>query len=832
MSPFRSPLSRLHKASAPLKSDRSRSSSPHPLDDIAGSSIHPPAGRVLFEEGSRPIKPSKIAIMKPESKAYQARMRSKMARMREAAATREDLESVISLSSSENLGDLDAGDSMYRGPTKQSKVFCDSGHDHMSPPVTRRTASSKRVNLGKTDSDDVNNPLRSRVTPRPLKNKADVIDIPSDDEDPFMHSIDVKPSLSERGLLPPIAPMTPPRVRPRPIKKTMNIPPSIDDDEIGDTARLMPANKRKRYETPTKPRLSQSKHRDAMSEDELPMDDEHWSPPRRVAPPLRNTFIDDEAAEEDIGLASDRADDLDLDEYDLQDDFIDDSPIQPPKRSRKSNTKSSSVRDRLQTRPIRGALKTPKADDIIDHENTSSVRNMSDKRAGKLKAIAIQNTSSLSEDEDGDLEDANDLSPYERKELRLALRRSRQDVSSSPKEGQPSSSTRNSARKTANTHTPAKPVDIDLTEPDLSTPSPTSSSSNVSPSSHVGLATPATTPVASSASSSSSVPVSTTPARRGFTSIADYIARIPGAAAALQTPTNVDTVVRCGTLPAVCEVNDPSTHDVILQNDYASLPPLKKGTLEPYAVPQSPDYELIRFIDWVQLNPNLNADLALDFVRFCLSGNKGNVSRCSPREVELREMRSASRQAQVYRNGKPFIGVTTGKVDWSQLTTVGPAGIQQKFIRIIMHAQEGPRFEAWLCMVFGHSTMASQMFRNVMPFTTRSAPARVVNNTAPFDPHAPHFVVNPTTFSLPYNAIIPVYDATNTVAFDVNTDLDRLPEVLPRWMHGEVPRGSFAVVGYTISEYYSKAGKWTLSCNLLWIIVLAVPTAEPAASPA
>lgn len=67
-----------------------------------------------------------------------------------------------------------------------------------------------------------------------------------------------------------------------------------------------------------------------------------------------------------------------------------------------------------------------------------------------------------------------------------------------------------------------------------------------------------------------------------------------------------------------------------------------------------------------------------------------------------------------------------------------------------------------------------------------------------------------------------MYDARNTRTIDFNVDLPSLDSFLPRW-EGEVPYGSFVVVGHTIAMYYSKYKHWTLGCNIRWLIVVGVP---------
>ncbi|KAJ6618558.1 hypothetical protein B0H10DRAFT_1913496 [Mycena sp. CBHHK59/15] len=75
---------------------------------------------------------------------------------------------------------------------------------------------------------------------------------------------------------------------------------------------------------------------------------------------------------------------------------------------------------------------------------------------------------------------------------------------------------------------------------------------------------------------------------------------------------------------------------------------------------------------------------------------------------------------------------------------------------------------------------------------------------------------------LAYNDFVPIYDARRIVV-DFAGDLDRLGQVLPLFP-GEVPPGSFTVVGYTCSSYSATLSGAServphLGCNILWVIV-------------
>jgi hypothetical protein len=70
---------------------------------------------------------------------------------------------------------------------------------------------------------------------------------------------------------------------------------------------------------------------------------------------------------------------------------------------------------------------------------------------------------------------------------------------------------------------------------------------------------------------------------------------------------------------------------------------------------------------------------------------------------------------------------------------------------------------------------------------------------------------------------VPVYDARAAGAtFNFDTDVDHVDSILPRWTEGEVPVGSCVVVAYSMVSYFSGKKKWSLGCNVRWVIVLGV----------
>jgi hypothetical protein len=64
---------------------------------------------------------------------------------------------------------------------------------------------------------------------------------------------------------------------------------------------------------------------------------------------------------------------------------------------------------------------------------------------------------------------------------------------------------------------------------------------------------------------------------------------------------------------------------------------------------------------------------------------------------------------------------------------------------------------------------------------------------------------------------VPIYDAREH-QFDYANDLEHMDSVLPRF-EAEIPSGSFAVVGYTMSTY-KKAANFHLSTNVQFVVLL------------
>ncbi|KAF9041178.1 hypothetical protein BJ165DRAFT_1406163 [Panaeolus papilionaceus] len=290
---------------------------------------------------------------------------------------------------------------------------------------------------------------------------------------------------------------------------------------------------------------------------------------------------------------------------------------------------------------------------------------------------------------------------------------------------------------------------------------------------------------------------------------------------------------KCTTLPPVCQVTNVNIQDPLLMDFYHTLPPLTEGQLIPWSY--IPGEGQTSFSAWEDVCELLDIDVAFSALNFVVQDQWVNPSRASPLDVELREVivGGASR-LNMYRGNSPAIGISTGYVSESfVLGAPVNSGVRQKFLSIIFHSQEWERFCGWVCMVFGRDAMHAQLAQDALKFSTRVESVKGQGSPASSSRKG-MFVKNQDKdassskdfqLALGYDEHIPVYDSRN-VAFDFSKNLSRMGEMLPRW-YEEIPIGSFAVVGYTLVAYYSKkTSKWSLSTNVQWVVILASPSSS------
>ena len=65
--------------------------------------------------------------------------------------------------------------------------------------------------------------------------------------------------------------------------------------------------------------------------------------------------------------------------------------------------------------------------------------------------------------------------------------------------------------------------------------------------------------------------------------------------------------------------------------------------------------------------------------------------------------------------------------------------------------------------------------------------------------------------------LVPIYDARNH-CFDYAKDLDHIESILPVFGE-EIPAGSFAVVGYTMSSF-KKGAEWHVNTNVQFVVLV------------
>ncbi|KAJ3540002.1 hypothetical protein NMY22_g4490 [Coprinellus aureogranulatus] len=244
---------------------------------------------------------------------------------------------------------------------------------------------------------------------------------------------------------------------------------------------------------------------------------------------------------------------------------------------------------------------------------------------------------------------------------------------------------------------------------------------------------------------------------------------------------------------------------------------------------------------WALQCPTLDGQLALDFLTFTSAKQFGNLSRMELSLVHCLQLSAnANRYHAVTKEGTPFVFISSGFLEASQLTQPSPVGLKQRYVRVILHDGEHQRTSSGMCAVFGFESMKTQFARHALQFSTRAEFASSTPNKTSWkgsgkEPVAGLFSgpstaestarVSIDTFSLPHNAEVPVFDARDVDDFDVNTDLGNLDEKLPRWKE-EIPYGSFVVVGYTATAFFSNTREWTLGLNIQWVIIVGIPDSD------
>ncbi|KAJ7937860.1 hypothetical protein B0H13DRAFT_2302332 [Mycena leptocephala] len=154
---------------------------------------------------------------------------------------------------------------------------------------------------------------------------------------------------------------------------------------------------------------------------------------------------------------------------------------------------------------------------------------------------------------------------------------------------------------------------------------------------------------------------------------------------------------------------------------------------------------------------------------------------------------------------------------------------QRKWISGVFHDQEWERWEAIVCLVSHEKIMYSQITDKAISFQTMLSPDVRNGPNAPAERSSGGLPTHMLSTRSPAKSSpkVPVYDARKSV-INWDADLGRLGEVLPLFP-GEVPVGSFTVVGYTVSSYMAAISGGSdrvahIGCNILWVIVCGTPS--------
>ncbi|KAJ7032301.1 hypothetical protein C8F04DRAFT_1185149 [Mycena alexandri] len=307
---------------------------------------------------------------------------------------------------------------------------------------------------------------------------------------------------------------------------------------------------------------------------------------------------------------------------------------------------------------------------------------------------------------------------------------------------------------------------------------------------------------------------------------------------------------------AVCGVTDVELQDVSLRPHYVGLPPLPKnrriipafdrsrGSLEDI------DWTTggrVRFSSWFDQNPRMLAANSMGAMLFdTAEPNYINLSRVSPLALSSRVSTGSSQTLRLHVGDRVAICVSAVCCTESFLTAPRRLGNktdrQKKWLSGVLHDQDWEQMEAMSSLVFNEHILYAQITDKAISFqtmispadadqtpdrVTRSVPSRMFSSRSPGKPsNTTPYKSDRSKTLLAYNDNVPVYDARKTV-IDFGADLDRLGEVLPLFT-GEVPVGSFTVVGYTCSSYRGTVSGSNdrvahISLNILWVIVCGTP---------
>ncbi|KAJ7038552.1 hypothetical protein C8F04DRAFT_1324377 [Mycena alexandri] len=297
-----------------------------------------------------------------------------------------------------------------------------------------------------------------------------------------------------------------------------------------------------------------------------------------------------------------------------------------------------------------------------------------------------------------------------------------------------------------------------------------------------------------------------------------------------------------------CQVADLELQDKLLVGSYKGLPPLpNRSVLPSFTRNDASEDEVkggrVRFSVWPKVVKNCTAATISGAVTFEKSGLYINPSRVSPVDVTVRPTKQGTKTTSHMRinvDNSVATCVSCGMCVESWVTrtakTFGSNPREYKCISLVMHNQDWERWAAWMCLCFNEQQLYASMSGRAIQIRSIMSNPDDDNNRSWAGSINPDIMKpvrsansSPTKFKTKYalghDETVPVYDCTNH-DLDMDEELQSM-DSLPRWK-GEVPVGSFVIVGYSASTYPGTVGGSGpkvahLSCNLLWAIVCGIP---------
>lgn len=113
------------------------------------------------------------------------------------------------------------------------------------------------------------------------------------------------------------------------------------------------------------------------------------------------------------------------------------------------------------------------------------------------------------------------------------------------------------------------------------------------------------------------------------------------------------------------------------------------------------------------------------------------MARTSPVDTALRTVAGSSERYNVYHATnppRPFVGVTSGWLERSQLLSASTTGLRQRFVTVILHTQEWERTVGFLSTATGFSQLHAQLARDALQFSSRAQASNVSSPTGEDEP--------------------------------------------------------------------------------------------------